>query len=427
MPPATLLSTLPQLGNLLARNSTESLSISSTPVSQYLARQWRNPNDILSVLMLLGPDVVQTAVAQVAGRAVTPLAFSFGWAAYAFNALLATVGNGRLMPDATTPGSTLVIGAASGHIRTTYSWLLSKFLEDFNERIDREMEDEQAHPNPRDSKNTPLVPQSGLQKIVKPEWEALRVSVYEVDRSSPIAHGVPTLDWVWFSGVAVIIAQLILAMLPWVMDNDWVPFMIIASGNVLVLFGAWLPQWKEEKWSCPKNGGATVTVTQGNGSRNAIVILKSEGAGLDFEILAQGTRTLKPSAASRLVTAVLACLWVMLLVTVAGISQNTWWLLGIGLLGTIQNLVAAGSSRSPSALGLHLKHKETMRGASLAKVLKEVEERYLLVGSSLVNVFFPGSLRAKGDDLTFWQNAMKARMASNEYGSRVDVWDPLGS
>lgn len=359
------------------------------------------------------------------------------------------------MPDATTPGSTLVVGAVSGHVRTTYSWLLSKFLADFDERTDREMEDEQAHPDPQDSKSRPLVSHNGLHKTGKPEWEALRVSVFEVDSSSAVLHGVPTLDWVWYSGVAVILVQLVLAILPWILEGDWVPFMIIASGNVLVLFGASLPQWKDEKWSCPKNGGATITLTQGNGSRNAIVILKSEEAGLDFEILAQGTRTTKSSGATRLGTAILACLWVMLLITVAGISQNTWCkssspsllsrrpqsllraiqpevsshhrilagLLGIGLLGTMQNLVAAGASRSPSALGLHVKHKETIRGQSVVRVLKEVEQKYPLVGSSLVKVFFTGSLRARGDDLIFWQNAMKSRMMPNEYGSRIDVFD----
>lgn len=102
-------------------------------------------------------------------------------------------------------------------------------------------------------------------------------------------------------------------------------------------------------------------------------------------------------------------------------SNTLSGLLGIGLLGSVQNLVAAGAMREPSALGLHVRPVEVFKGASVAKVLKEVETKYPFVGSSLVSVFFPGSLRAKGDDLVFWQNAMKARMASNEYGSRIDV------
>lgn len=96
-------------------------------------------------------------------------------------------------------------------------------------------------------------------------------------------------------------------------------------------------------------------------------------------------------------------------------------LLGIGLLGSIQNLVAAGASRKPSALGIHIKPLETIKGPSVAKVLKEVEQKYPLVGSSLVNVFFPGTLRAKGDDLLFWQNALQARTQTNQYGTRIDM------
>ena len=42
--------------------------------------------------MLVGPDVVHYAIAQLAGRAVTPVAFSFGWVAYAVRALLSSFG-----------------------------------------------------------------------------------------------------------------------------------------------------------------------------------------------------------------------------------------------------------------------------------------------------------------------------------------------
>lgn len=61
-------------------------------VSQYLDVQWQNLSDILSVLLLLGPEIIQRAVAQLAGRAITPVAFSFGWVAYAVNVLSSSVG-----------------------------------------------------------------------------------------------------------------------------------------------------------------------------------------------------------------------------------------------------------------------------------------------------------------------------------------------
>lgn len=62
-----------------------------TSVSE-LTNQWSNPNDILSLLLLLGPDVIQQALAQLVGRRVTPVAFSFGWAAYSISALFSAIG-----------------------------------------------------------------------------------------------------------------------------------------------------------------------------------------------------------------------------------------------------------------------------------------------------------------------------------------------
>lgn len=36
-------------------------SSAATSVADYLAAQWRNPSDILSVLLLVGPEVVKSA------------------------------------------------------------------------------------------------------------------------------------------------------------------------------------------------------------------------------------------------------------------------------------------------------------------------------------------------------------------------------
>lgn len=76
----------------LFRRDADAPSSAATNLADYLAAQWRNPSDILSVLLLVGPEVVQAAIAQLAGRAVTPVAFSFGWVAYAPSALLSSFG-----------------------------------------------------------------------------------------------------------------------------------------------------------------------------------------------------------------------------------------------------------------------------------------------------------------------------------------------
>lgn len=43
-----------------------------------LKQQWIRPTDVLSVLLLLGGEIVNRALAQLAGGAITPVAFSFG-------------------------------------------------------------------------------------------------------------------------------------------------------------------------------------------------------------------------------------------------------------------------------------------------------------------------------------------------------------
>jgi hypothetical protein len=54
--------------------------------------QWRNPSDILSLLLIISPDIIQRAFAQLVGGPVAPIAFSFGWVAYSINALLSVFG-----------------------------------------------------------------------------------------------------------------------------------------------------------------------------------------------------------------------------------------------------------------------------------------------------------------------------------------------
>lgn len=67
--------------------------ISENPTTNaQLRAQWVSPSDVLSVLLLLGPDIVKKAVAAQAGRKITPVAFSFGWVAYAATALLDVLG-----------------------------------------------------------------------------------------------------------------------------------------------------------------------------------------------------------------------------------------------------------------------------------------------------------------------------------------------
>lgn len=74
-------------------------------------------------------------------------------------------------------------------------------------------------------------------------WEGLRITVFEVDENQPLPNGVPKLDWIWYSGFAVIVVQLALASVPWALHDQWGTFMITLAGTVLALIGGSLPQW----------------------------------------------------------------------------------------------------------------------------------------------------------------------------------------
>jgi hypothetical protein len=102
-------------------------------------------------------------------------------------------------------------------------------------------------------------------------------------------------------------------------------------------------------------------------------------------------------------------------------------LLGIGLLGSIQNLIAAGVHRSPAALGIHIREVDTIRARFVAETLKEVEHKYPRVGTSLLDIFFPGSMRIKEEnteDITFWRAALERRLEKNKHGIRLDRLPP---
>jgi hypothetical protein len=95
MPPASILDIGREIEAGMLHSKRTNL-MDGTNLASMLAAQWSNPSDTLSVLLLLGADIVQRAVAEQAGRSITPVAFSFGWVAYATGALLSAFG-GKLL------------------------------------------------------------------------------------------------------------------------------------------------------------------------------------------------------------------------------------------------------------------------------------------------------------------------------------------
>jgi hypothetical protein len=85
-----------------------------------LPSQWRSPGDVLSVLLLLGGDLVQAAVAEFgsAPYGFCPVPFSFGWAAFALSTVLMVLDDGHLLPRQNKPS--IVINASNGISRINH-------------------------------------------------------------------------------------------------------------------------------------------------------------------------------------------------------------------------------------------------------------------------------------------------------------------
>jgi hypothetical protein len=369
--------------------------------------QWRNPGDVFSVLLIVGGDVILLALACVTGRVLTPVAFSFGWVAYAISAVVAAVGDNKLLARCTPEIPLKVINLKNGYTRDNKSWLLGRFMKDYNywmpqdvrERLVRPPvrpdEEDRVAQDPSPARSSGLEP-SPTNVTMGRSNAALCIAVYRWVDGAKL--GLPDRDWAWWSGVFMSILQLGVAAIPWGLHNNWNIFIATAAGTVMAYASASLPQWQIEKWT-PERRKKDIAITQGNGNQHVIVILGADH-GFDMEALAAAR---SPELGStRIYTSILAFLWLVLLVTCCGIETDTWYLIAVGGLGMVQNLVVAGVPRKPAALGLPIKLDRNMKeGQAAPKIfaepkvmwsIMEFERRFPGCGNALVKEFFPGDL-----------------------------------
>ena len=348
------------------------------PVRITLSQQWVSPSDILAVLLLIGGNIIQMALAQLSGSRVVPVAFSFGWASYAFSALMSAVGDRKLMPS--PEFASIVIDAQSGDTRPNNSWVLGRILRDM------EME---------------VVDRSG--------W-TLWVRVYVATDPTSKQRGPRGLvrllirDWVWTMGVVTIFVQLGVSVIPWALHGNWSIFLVTAAGTTMALVCGAIPQWRTEKWACRENSKRTVALTRGNGSRLVAVII-GNGVGLNLGDLAIGRVIL--GRGTRSIIAMLALLWLALLCTVPAVKNDTWYLMGIGLLGMIQNVAAAGASRAPEDFNMPLEYCAEFGERSVMATLQQLEIGYPGVGAAILPVFFPFELRPH--EVEWWDKRKKKK------------------
>lgn len=300
-----------------------------------LRLQWVNPGDILSLLLLIGGDIVQKAIAQLVGYriripgtegvslSIAPVAFSFGWVAYGFSNLLSTIGDGRLMPSAEF--QSILVNCSNAFARENQSWVLGRLLRDHEANFE-------VDPRP--------VEEGGRA-------ESIRIDIFNLEPASS-----SSLDVVWWLGWLTITTQIGIAIAPWVVYNDWGIMMVVLSGNLLSQVTCALPQWTQEKWAGRKLERDKVTcLTRGNGHTNIMVFIGSKGSW-DLETLAIGTFIPRPE--TRWISLILATLWICLLISVSGLKNHAWFLVALGGIGMLQNIYAAGKSREPGASNFRL-------------------------------------------------------------------------
>lgn len=407
----------------LQRNGTGSASPgnSSMNASVFLKQQYHNPAETFSVLLLIGGDSVQKAIAQLAGHQrfgydITPAAFSFGWVAYAFNVLNSALSDGTLMPPPDIVCR--VINLSSGGARDNESWVIGRLVRDLEL-----------------SRSLALTDRLPAFTFLTTEGEP----------------GRPQADVVWWSFALFLPLQLAVAAIPVALpQHNWAILMITAIGSLLAILTGSFPQWTMQKYACRKDAKDTYVLTRGNGHQHIFVIEDgnsnvrgnnstdkgtTSGGSLNLEDLA--IQSPKSTHFARLMLAVLATLWVFFLITAGGIDQDSWYLLAVGGLGMVHNLFAANIRRSPAAHGIPLKQKRLEEAERIMAegsdrtmaVLKKAEEARPGLGLAVLKTFFPGRLRK--DEAEEWEharNTLETRQKAFKYGheQKRNPWSKHG-
>lgn len=309
-----------------------------------------------------------------------------GWVAYSIAALVSAVGENRLMPP--DPDCRCkVIGGKTGHARDNSSWILGRIVRDIGywtdgrvrEKVNEVLEEKFVKMKKKDA------------GAAKPLIAGLVVSVYEP--STTIPAGTVARDASFWVGLPTIALQLAVASIACGVYGDWGTLLITLSGTALSLATGLLPQWKREKWACRRGARHDYILTRGNGSQHAILV-RGNGRGLNLEDLGSGQVNTVAAAglATRATLGVLAALWILLLITAAGLQRQTWFLLAVGAIGILHNVYVAGAPRRPESFGVPLDFVEVLGSASVMGALQEVEVRYAGVGRAMLQEFFPGPI-----------------------------------
>ena len=232
----------------------------------------------------------------------------------------------------------------------------------------------------------------------------------------------PVRDRIWVLGYVVLIVQLIIAAIPWIIWQEWGIFIITACGSLLALFHAGLPIWRDERWAARiLEKEKTVILTTGNGAQHALVIFCKQGS-LDLEDLATSDDQTKVPSFYKYATISMLILWFALLLSVSALEEHSWFLVGVGLLGMLYCVAAAGTSRKPQSYGIDLvpdQRKPVIADRKAMVALIATEMTFPAVGRSMLKIFFPGDISS--DEEGFWVQAHKFVTAIRPPGSSSTV------
>lgn len=381
----------------------------SESAAELFKTQFKNPSDLLAVLLIIGGDIIQKAIAQLAGETVTPVAFSFGWVAYAFNALMPAFGDGTFMPRPDYPGTVITI--ASRERRKNQSWIIGRLIRDLELEVDRHLatwKDEHGQKT----------------KVTSAGDSGLLITVYQAYPGVNDSYGPkkPKRDKLWNSFFIIVPIQLVISAVPIIVHRNWSIILITVAGSVLALITGSLPELRAEKFKCRIGSTQSYAITRGNGHKHVFLILadRTDGnaSGLHLDDLAGAVQ--HAHRGTRIASVILAILWIFFLITVGGLHVDTWYLMGVGALGMAHNVAVAGLRRASASHGIPLRriqpggefgrkvqpNKEFIgpadpRRPKAMSTLLEVEDEYPGVGISLRDLFFTGVLR--GDEPALWK------------------------
>ncbi|KAM7219113.1 hypothetical protein V8F06_005551 [Rhypophila decipiens] len=398
-----------------------------------LGQQWVQPGQITTILLLVGGEVIQKAVAQMAGTRehppFTPVVFSYGWVSYAFILLANAIGNTSYLPPPDYPGK--IISVKSGDKREIRSWFLARLLRDLEHEID---------PDGQISNHRK---QKDIENI------ALYVAVYQIDRAKmrPSRIVESTRDFWWWSFLIPLVLQLAVASIPILptpgrTESNYYILLITVAGNVLAFLTGSLQSSREEKFGLRTKLGCRdmFAITRGNGHNIVFIILpdsfdKREGERGDagdseskshLPYLAEmATLSYRPTTGSRIRAVFFTFLWIALLVTIGGSTSDTWCLLVVGAVGMIHAIVVAGVHRKTEAHGIPLipVPEWTVKKDGVRKALTALESFVPGAGYMLRGEFFNGPERP--DDLEKWRDTMTIQL--NDQQAEIATQDLVDS